>query len=125
MLNHETRTRERMRQMRNIVCHQSFIINPHIKRFKGRPEELKSDANFLTDASELRSNSMKSTLAAGISLTIASLTSLPAAIFLTPIITWTPRNARTRVVSEPRPLDAPETDRKYKCLSIHSGDTNY
>uniref|UniRef100_A0A6N2KB47 Uncharacterized protein n=1 Tax=Salix viminalis TaxID=40686 RepID=A0A6N2KB47_SALVM len=39
--------------MRSIVCHQSFVINPHIKRFKGRPEELKPDANFLTDASEL------------------------------------------------------------------------
>ena len=75
--------------------------------FRGRPDELKSDANFFTDAFELRSNSMASTLAVGISLTIASLASLPATIFLTPIITWTPRNARTLVVSVPIPLDAP------------------
>lgn len=75
--------------------------------FRGRPEDLKPDANFFTDEKELRSNSMASILAAGTCLTIASLTSLPAAIFLTPIITWTPRNASTREVSEPIPLDAP------------------
>ena len=79
----------------------------YIRIFSGRPEELNSDANFLTDAIELRSNSIASTLAVGISLTIASLASLPATIFLTPIITWTPRNARTRVVSVPIPLEAP------------------
>lgn len=79
----------------------------YIKRFKGRPEEVNLDANFLTEVEELRSNSMVSTLAPGIFLTIASLTSFPAAIFLTPIITFTPRNARTRAVSEPIPLDAP------------------
>jgi hypothetical protein len=65
---------------------------------------------------------MASTLAEGISLTIASLTSLPAAIFLTPIITWTPRNARTRAVSVPIPLDAPKIR---GCLSVHSANTNY
>lgn len=68
----------------HIVQSLGFFIFPYIKRFKGRPEELKSDANFLTDASELRSSSMGSTLAVDISLTIASLTSLPAAIFPTP-----------------------------------------
>lgn len=52
---------------------------------------------------------MASTLAVGISLTIDSLTSFPAAMFLTAMITWTPLNARTRVVSVPIPLDAPET----------------
>lgn len=75
--------------------------------FRGRPEELKSEANFLTDDKELRSNSTASILAVGTFLTIASLTFSPAAIFLTPIITWTPRNARTLVVSDPIPLDAP------------------
>lgn len=76
--------------------------------FNGKPEALKSFANFLTDVIELRSNSMASTLAEGISFTIASLTSLPAAIFLTAIITWTPRNASTLEVSVPIPLDAPK-----------------
>ena len=57
---------------------------------------------------------MTSTLAAGISLTIASLTSLPEAMFLTPMITWTPRKARTRAVSVPIPLDAPKTQMKQK-----------
>jgi hypothetical protein len=33
-------------------------IFPCIKRFKGRPEELKSDVDFLVNASERRSNSM-------------------------------------------------------------------
>ena len=60
------------------------------------------------DPIELRSNSMTSILALGISFSICSLTFLPASVFLTAIITWTPRNVRTRVVSTPRPLDAPE-----------------
>ena len=64
-------------------------IFPCIKRVKGRPEELKSDVNFLINASELRSNSMVSTLTAGISLTVVSLTSFQTTIFLIPIITWT------------------------------------
>ena len=51
---------------------------------------------------------MTSILAFGISLSICSLTFLPASVFLTAIMTWAPRNARTRVVSTPRPLDAPE-----------------
>ena len=71
------------------------------------PREMNSDANFLTDANELRSNSMTATLAAGTSFTIASFTSLPALVFLTAMITRTPRNARTRAVSAPIPLDAP------------------
>jgi len=73
-----------------------------------RPDESKSAANFLTDAIELRSNSITSILAEGISLRIVSLTFLPLSTFLTAITTWTPRDARTRVVSRPRPLDAPE-----------------
>jgi hypothetical protein len=40
-------------------------------------------------------------------LNMVSLTSLPASIFLTPITTWTPRNASTRAVSIPIPLVAP------------------
>lgn len=72
---------------------------------------------------------MASTLAEGISLTIASLTSLPAAIFLTAIITWTPRKARTRAVSVPMPLDAPMTMSKqqikneYQKLLINKAHT--
>lgn len=79
----------------------------YIRIFNGRPEELYSDANFLTDAIELRSSSMTLMLAVGISLSIAVLTSLPASVFLTAMMTWTQRKARTRVVSRPRPLDAP------------------
>jgi len=73
----------------------------------GRFKEQKSEANFLTDAKELRSNSSTSTLAVGISLIISSLTVFPAVKFRTPITTWTPRNARTLAVSAPMPLDAP------------------
>ena len=83
------------------------MYSSYIRMFNGKPEELNSDANFLTDSIELRSNSMASTLAVGISLSIASLTSFAAFIFLTPKITWTPRKARMRAVSAPIPLDAP------------------
>jgi len=85
------------------------ISSSYIKMFNGRPEDLKSDANLLTESIELRSNSRASTFAEGISLSIVSLTSLAAIIFLTPITTWTPRKASTRVVSVPIPLDAPVT----------------
>jgi hypothetical protein len=50
---------------------------------------------------------MTSISALGISLSIASLPFLPASRFRTAITTWTPRSARTRVVSAPMPLDAP------------------
>ncbi|KAL4574815.1 hypothetical protein LXL04_021653 [Taraxacum kok-saghyz] len=76
--------------------------------FNDWPLELKSEANFLTDAMELRSNSIASTLAVGISFTNASSTCLPAAIFLTPMTTWAPRSAKTRAVSRPIPLDPPQ-----------------
>lgn len=85
-------------------------IITYIRILSGRPDELKSAANFLTDAIELRSNSITSIFAAGISLSIVSLTSIPVLTFLTAITTWTPRNARIRVVSKPRPLDAPEIE---------------
>ncbi|RHN81790.1 hypothetical protein MtrunA17_Chr1g0202941 [Medicago truncatula] len=88
--------------------------------FNGRPEELNSDANFLTDSNELRSNSMTSTLAEGISLSIASLISLAATLFRTAIITWTPRKARTRVVSTPIPLVAPTGDNSSESRCINS-----
>ena len=65
------------------------------------------NAKPLIDELELRSSSMASTLAFGISFLIASWTYLPAEIFLTAITTWTPRNARIRAVSAPIPLDAP------------------
>lgn len=84
------------------------VKSSYIRILSGRPEELKSAANFLTDAIELRSNSMTSILAEGISLSIVSLTFLPLSTLLTAITTWTLRNARTRVVSRPRPLVAPK-----------------
>lgn len=64
-----------------------LLFITYIKRFNGRPDDLKSEANFFTDANELRSNSMVSTLAEGISVTIASLTSFPAVIFRTAMMT--------------------------------------
>ena len=76
--------------------------------FNGSPEEQNSAPNFLTDAKELRSNSITSTLASGVSLSIVSLTFRPVSIFLTAITTCTPRNARTRAVSDPIPLEAPK-----------------
>lgn len=78
-----------------------------MRRLRGRPEEINSVANFLTDAMELRSNSITSTFAVGISFSISSFTLIPVIVFLTAITTWTPRNARTRAVSAPIPLDAP------------------
>lgn len=80
----------------------------YINRFNDWPVELKSEANFLTDSMELRSNSIALTLAVGISVTIDSWTCFPAAIFLTPITTFAPRSARTRAVSRPIPLDPPD-----------------
>lgn len=85
-----------------------MVRNCYIRILSGRPEELKSAANFLTDAKELRSNSKTSILAAGISLSIDSLISIQFFTFLTAITTCTPRKARILVVSRPRPLDAPE-----------------
>lgn len=82
--------------------------------FSGKPEEIYSDANFLTDVIELRSNCITSILAVGISLSIASLTFLPASKFLIAIIVCTPRKARTLAVSIPMPLDAPEIRPKKK-----------
>lgn len=82
-----------------------------MRRLRGRPEEIYSAANFLTDANELRSKSITSSLALGISLSIASLTFLPVSVFLTAITTCTPCIASTRAVSVPIPLDAPETKR--------------
>lgn len=66
----------------------SRIINgAYMSIFSGRPEDVNSEANFLTEAIELRSSSIASTFADGISLLIFSFTSLAAAIFLTPIMT--------------------------------------
>lgn len=85
-----------------------FHIVSYTRMFRGRPEEIYSLANFLTDAIELRSISITSILALGIFLSMSSLTLFPALTFLTPIITCTPRKARTRAVSIPIPFDAPE-----------------
>lgn len=76
--------------------------------FKGRPKEMNSAAKLLTDSKELRSNSMTSTLAVGISSSIVSLTFLPLSVLRTAITTCTPCNAKTRAVSLPIPLVAPE-----------------
>ena len=72
------------------------------------------DANSRTEDIEQRSSSITSTLALGISLSISSLTLLPESTFLTAITTWTPRKARTRAVSVPIPLDAPEIRQRNK-----------
>lgn len=55
--------------------------------FSGRFRLLKSEANFLTEAIDVRSNSMTSTCAVGISFTIASLTLAPVDKFRTAITT--------------------------------------
>lgn len=89
-------------KFRSVVIHISYI-----SIFSGRFKELNFDANFLIDAIELRSNSIASTLASGTCLTISCLTSFPVQRFLTAIMTWTPRNARTLDVSAPIPLEAP------------------
>lgn len=93
-----------------------FVLS-YMRRFKGRFNDLYAAANFLTDTIELKSNSMASTFAVGLSFTIASLTSLPATMFLTAMITWTPRRARTRAVSVPMPLEAP-TGHDSKHISV-------
>ena len=83
-----------------------------MRRFSGQPDELNSKANFLTEAIELRSNSITSIFADGISFAIVCFMSLDNVVFLTPIITWTPRSASTRAVSAPIPLVAPENSVK-------------
>lgn len=85
----------------------------YMSMLSGRLAESKSEANFLTDAMELKSNSITSTLALGFSLMIDSLTFPPATIFLTAMTTWTPRSERTRAVSAPIPVDAPAIQPQY------------
>lgn len=79
----------------------------------GRFIALKSEANFLTEAMEVRSSSSTSICALGISFNISFFTVAPADTFLTAITTWAPRSARTRAVSVPIPLDAPTIRIKY------------
>ena len=74
--------------------------------FSGRSSALNSLTNLLTDDIELRSTSRISIFAVGTCLRISSLTRSAADGFLTPIMTCTPRNARTQHVSAPIPLDA-------------------
>jgi len=90
--------------------------------FSGKPEELYLDANSRTEDIEQRSSSITSTLALGISLCISSLTLLPESTFLTAITTWTPRKARTRAVSVPIPLDAPEIRQRNKLKTYPIND---
>lgn len=92
------------------INHVPVLQLTYVRRFNGRFKELNSAVNFLPDAIELKSNPMASILALRFPLTNASLTSLPASIFLTLITTWTPRNASTRAVSTPVSLDAPNTN---------------
>lgn len=80
----------------------------YIRMFKGRSFEMYWDAKSLTDACELKSNSITSILAFGIFSQMLALTFWPSSTFLTGITTWTPRKARTRAVSKPIPLDAPK-----------------
>lgn len=80
------------------------------------------DANSRTEDIEQRSSSITSTLALGISLCISSLTLLPESTFLTAITTWTPRKARTRAVSVPIPLDAPEIRQRNKLKTYPIND---
>jgi hypothetical protein len=51
---------------------------------------------------------MTSRVAAGVSASTAWRTDSAAARFLAAMTTWAPRAARTRAVSAPIPLDAPE-----------------
>ena len=99
-----------LKYMRQVTMWQvilQLIRFPHMRTLRGRPEELYFDANFSTDANELRSNSITSILAVGISSSISFLTCLPASTFLTAMTTWAPHLARVRAVSTPMPLDAP------------------
>ena len=107
MLHEGNKLADGMRRLRYSDSKCNIESTSYTRMFSGRPEELKFDAKFRTDAIELKSNSMVSTLAVGFSLTMASWTFLPVATFLTAITTRTPRNARTRAVSLPMPLDAP------------------
>lgn len=102
------------KSFRDGILHCNRIITrvlqmSYMRMLRGRPKELQFDAKVLTDDIELRSNSITSTLAFGISLIIFSFTFLPLSTFRTAIITCTPCNARTRAVSAPIPLDAPDT----------------
>lgn len=105
------------KKLKNIflcINHNIKLINilfSYIKRFKGWPAELNSLTNFLIDSIELRFNSIKSILAFGMDFTIFSLIFLPFPILRIAIITCTPCKARTRVVSTPMPLVAPEINK--------------
>ena len=74
----------------------------------GRPLSLNSAATLRTEAMEERSSSITSSVAAGVSASTACRTVSAAARFLAAMTTCAPRAARTRAVSAPIPLDAPE-----------------
>jgi hypothetical protein len=73
----------------------------------GKSRELKSSANFRTDANELTSNSRTSKGADGVSFNISSFTASPFWMFRTPMMICPPRFANTRAVSFPIPAVAP------------------
>lgn len=78
-----------------------------MRMLRGKFRESKLEANLLTEAMELRSSSRTSIRATRILATMASLASSPVETLRTAMTTCTPRNARTRAVSSPMPLDAP------------------
>ncbi len=73
----------------------------------GKSRDLKSSANFRTDANELTSNSRTSKGADGVSFNISSFTASPFWMFRTPMMICPPRFANTRAVSFPIPAVAP------------------
>lgn len=83
------------------------FFNAYMRMFNGTFRDLNFEVNLATDDIELRSNSNTSIWAPGTSSIIDLLISLPADTFLTPMITRTPRSARTHAVSVPIPLVAP------------------
>ncbi len=73
----------------------------------GKSRDLKSSANFRTDANELTSNSRTSKGADGVSFNISSFTASPFLMFRTAMMICPPRFANTRAVSFPIPAVAP------------------
>jgi hypothetical protein len=100
------------------VARRSSRIGTYMRMLRGKFRESKLEANLLTEAMELRSSSRTSIRATGILATMASLALSPAETLRTAMTTCTPRNARTRAVSSPMPLDAPAL-RRYVVSAQH------
>lgn len=74
---------------------------------RGRPMEMYSFANFLTDSSELTSSCITSMVALAQPFIMFSLHFVADSTFLAAIITCTPLKASTRALSRPIPLVGP------------------